>query len=75
MNAEKARKITNDRLENDLPNQEYDSVIESIELEARSGSYSIFFNELFKKTIEKLKTDGYKVKKDWICDGYNVSWK
>lgn len=75
MNAEKARKITNDRLENDLPNQEYDSVIESIKLEARSGSYSIFYDELFDKTIKRLKNDGYKVKKDWICGGYNISWK
>jgi regulator of sigma D len=71
MKAEEALKRTKENLCTNVPQKQYDGIMQRIEDYVSCGEFEIWEDRL----KEKLKNEGYKVKWSFPTGGYNISWK
>jgi hypothetical protein len=75
MNANEARKSAVEHLLGDVPQKEYELIMETIKHRVTIGDFRLWQEDISKPVRLKLRSEGYCVKWSFWSGGYNITWK
>jgi len=78
MNAIEAKKMTEEKLKAELPEEEYELVKRGIESSINFGFFRYWRDgKLYESVKEKLRSEGFKISDGFWkdCAGTTISWK